>query len=318
MHSLVRNRLLSVTLSRGERSCESDGRHSRSPIGHRAGASDPTLRSALEHGPADVVPQPLVIKDEIADRRRELVALPLAFQSRGSPGLPFRHGSTCGSDRVGGGTKLVRGDVRDGPGLASRVRGMPCWPTQISGRTHRMATKRASLHHLDLATHPCASRLDSLTRPCVFRLSRFEEVEDVLGARCRPKSEEMVIGIGKTPASPEGDEARVSNLREDHGLQAGPLLHRDDRCPRRIGVWARSNRADGSRRAKDVVAVISPRVSVRAGCRRDRSGAPVRAEPASTPSAMCGARRDGPSRRRPAGGRPRPPGPSRRPAGGPP
>jgi hypothetical protein len=133
----------------------------RSSIGHRAGASDPTLRSALEHGPADVVPQPLVIKDEIADRRRELVALPLAFRSRGSPGLPFRHGSTCGSDPVGGGTKLVRGGVRDGPGLASRVRGMPCWPTQISGRTHRMATKRASLHHLDLATHPCASRLDS-------------------------------------------------------------------------------------------------------------------------------------------------------------
>jgi hypothetical protein len=147
--------------------------------------------------------------------------LPLAFQSRGSPGLPFRHGSTCGSDRVGGGTKLVRGDVRDGPGLASRVRGMPCWPTQISGRTHRTATKRASLHHLDLATHPCASRLDSLTRPCVFRLSRFEVVEDMLGARCRPKSEEMVIRIGKTPASADGDEARVSNLREDHGLQAG-------------------------------------------------------------------------------------------------
>jgi hypothetical protein len=30
-----------------------------------------------------------------------------------------------------------------------------------------------------------------------------------------------VIRIGKTPASADGDEARVSNLREDHGLQAG-------------------------------------------------------------------------------------------------
>jgi hypothetical protein len=30
----------------------------------------------------------------------------------------------------------VRGDVRDDPGLASSVRGMPCRPTQFSGRGH--------------------------------------------------------------------------------------------------------------------------------------------------------------------------------------
>ena len=56
------------------------------------------------------------------------------------------------------------------------------------------------------------------------------------------------------------------------------------------------------------------RVPVRAGCRHDRSGGPARAEPAGTPSAACGARPGGRSRRRPAAGRPRPPGRSRRPA----
>jgi hypothetical protein len=35
--------------------------------------------------------------------------------------------------------------------------------------------------------------LDCLTGSWVLRLSRLEEVKDVLRARCRPKSEELVI-----------------------------------------------------------------------------------------------------------------------------
>ena len=38
-------------------------------------------RSAVEHRPADVVAQPLVVEDELADRPRQLVALPLALAS---------------------------------------------------------------------------------------------------------------------------------------------------------------------------------------------------------------------------------------------
>ena len=52
-----------------------------------------------------------------------------------------------------------------------------------------MATRRASLHHLDLATHPGAGMLDRLTRARVLRLSRLEQVKDVLRARGSPKSE---------------------------------------------------------------------------------------------------------------------------------
>jgi hypothetical protein len=79
---------------------------------------------------------------------------------------------------IGGSTELVRGDVCDGPGLASSLRGMPCCPTQVSGRTQRMAARRASLGHLHLATHPGEGMLDRLTRSRVLRLSRLEEVKD--------------------------------------------------------------------------------------------------------------------------------------------
>ena len=173
--------------------------------------------SAVKHRPADVVPQPLIVKYELANRLRELVTLPLALESPSGLALAFRRGSTCGLDRVGGRTELVRGDVCDGPGLASSVRGMPCCPTQVSGRAHCMAARRASLGHLDLATHPGAGMLDRLTRPWIFRLSRLEEVKDVLRARCRPKSEEMVIRISEGPATADRHEARVPDLWEDHG-----------------------------------------------------------------------------------------------------
>src|SRR5881227_3355702 len=151
--------------------------------------------SAVEHRPADVVAQPLIIQDQLADRVRELVALPSALAPPGALTLAFRSGCTRRLDRVGRRSELVRGDVRDDRGLASSVRGMPCCPTQVSGRGHCMAGRRASLGHLDLATHPGAGMLDRLTRSWALRLNRLEEVKDVFRARCRPKSEELVIRI---------------------------------------------------------------------------------------------------------------------------
>src|SRR5450631_2073767 len=126
--------------------------------------------SAVKRRPADAVPQPLVVKYELANRLRELVTLPPALESRCALALAVRRASTCGLDRIGGRTEFVRGDVRDGPGLASSVRGMPCCPPQVSGRGHRMAGCRAGLGHLDLATHPGASMLDRLTWSWVLRL----------------------------------------------------------------------------------------------------------------------------------------------------
>src|SRR5262249_42482785 len=116
--------------------------------------------SAVEHRPADGVPQPLVVEYEFANRLRELVALPPALASPCLLALSFQRGRTCGLDRIGGRTEFVRGDVCDGRGLTGSVRGMPCCPTQVSGRRHRVTSRRTSLGHRDLATHPGADLLD--------------------------------------------------------------------------------------------------------------------------------------------------------------
>src|SRR5262249_44388393 len=167
--------------------------------------------------PADVVPQPLVVEYEFANRLRELVTLPPALQPPCALALALGRARTRGLDRIGGRAEFVRGDVRDGPGLASSVRGMPCRPTQVPGRGHGMAGRRARLGHRDLAAHPGAGLPDRLTRSQVLRLSRLEEVKDVLRARGRPKSEEPVIGIGKGPTAADRHKTRVCDLREDHG-----------------------------------------------------------------------------------------------------
>jgi hypothetical protein len=154
---------------------------------------------------------------ELANRLRELVTLPPALKSSCGLALTLRRGSTSGLDRIGSSTEFVCGDVRDGPGLARSVCGMPCCSTQVSGRAHCMAARRASLHHLDLPTRPSAGMLDRLTRSWVLRLRRLEKVKNVLCARRRPESEEMVIRIGEGPTAADRHEASVTDLREDHG-----------------------------------------------------------------------------------------------------
>src|SRR2546430_14004476 len=96
------------------------------------GSLEPRRRLAVEHRPADVVPQPLVVEYELADRLRELVALPPALESPCALALSFRRGGAGGLDRIGGGTELVRRDVCDDRRLAGGVRGMAWRPSQIS------------------------------------------------------------------------------------------------------------------------------------------------------------------------------------------
>src|SRR5512132_634732 len=69
------------------------------------------VRSAGEHRPADVIPRPLIIKHELADRRRQLITLPSALELPCGLALAVRRGGTCGPDRIGGSPEFVRGNV---------------------------------------------------------------------------------------------------------------------------------------------------------------------------------------------------------------
>jgi hypothetical protein len=115
-----------------------------------------------------------------------------------------------------------------------------------------MAARRASLHHRDLATHPGAGVLDRFAWSRILRLSRLEQVKDVLRARRRPKSQEMVIRISEGPAAADRHEARVPDLRKDHCWHSFCLV------PKEQGT---SGGADAS--AVDLASGIRARVVMR-------------------------------------------------------
>src|SRR6059036_1930913 len=84
--------------------------------------------SAVEHRPADVVSQPLIIQDQFADRVRELFSLPSTLEPPSVVTLAFRSGCTRRLDRVGRRSELVRSDVRYRRGLAGGIGGMAGGP----------------------------------------------------------------------------------------------------------------------------------------------------------------------------------------------
>ena len=164
----------------------------------------------------------LVVEDQLANRVRQLVPLPLALEAAGREVLAGRRGSADGLDRIGGRAEIVLGDVRDARGLTSGVCGVPCGAPQVAGRTHGVSARRAGLHHRDLAAYPGTGVVDRVARPRVVRLRRLEEVEDVLGARRGPQGQPLVVGIGERATAANGHQARVPGLRKDH-VAAQPL-----------------------------------------------------------------------------------------------
>src|SRR5215216_1304153 len=79
---------------------------------------DPTGRSAIEHEPAFIVAQALVVEDEFPDLTGKLSALPLALAATGRVALAvWRRRARC-PDRVRRCTQFVGGHMRHRPGLA--------------------------------------------------------------------------------------------------------------------------------------------------------------------------------------------------------
>ena len=169
-----------------------------------------------KYRPAHIIASSLIIKHQFANFIGELFALPAALEPAGPLALAFRRSRARGLDRVGCGAELVGGCVRDRRRLTGSIRGMARRSAQIPGRRHRMAGCRAGLRHRDLAARPGPSQLNGVTRPRVRRLSLLEEVQDVLRTGGCPQCEEMVMIIGQTPASSNGDQSGIARFRENH------------------------------------------------------------------------------------------------------
>jgi len=123
-----------------------------------------------------------------------------------------RTDSSRGSER----RSAVRGDVCEKRRLAGSVRGMACCPTQVSGRGHCMAARRASLGHRELVTHSGAG----CSSPGAVAGPQAEPSRTGRGRAPRtmrhPQGEELVIRIGEGPTAADRHETRVAVFLEDH------------------------------------------------------------------------------------------------------
>ncbi len=172
--------------------------------------------SAVEREPAQVVTQPLIVEHEIPDLPGELGTLPLALQTAGPHAVVFNRYRSRGPDRVGRGSEFVGRHMAHRRGLAGSVRGMPCCPTQVSGRGVCMASRRAGLSPRDLTPRPGTPEVDRPTWTVVLRPCLLEAVQNVLRAVSRPHREKTMIVVLEDPAATHGDEPRIPDLREDH------------------------------------------------------------------------------------------------------
>src|SRR6478752_469868 len=178
--------------------------------GFRGAASD------LEHEPAQLVAEPLVVEHELADPVGQATTLPRALPT--SDGFALGLGR-CGlrrPDRVRRGPELVGRHMAHRGGLGGGIRRVPCRPAQVARGGVRVAGGRARLAPRDLATGPRASEVDRPARTVVVRPLRLEEGQHVLRAVGRPQRGPTMVVVLERPAAAHGDEPRIADLGEDH------------------------------------------------------------------------------------------------------
>jgi len=117
-------------------------------------------QSAVERRPADVVSQPLIVQDELANRIGQLLALPLALEPASALGLALKGSCTYRLDRVSSSTEFVCGHMPDCSRLTGSVRSMPSGTMEIPSRRIGVAGGCARLPPGDLAAHPLPGQRD--------------------------------------------------------------------------------------------------------------------------------------------------------------
>jgi hypothetical protein len=205
-------------------------------------------QSAIEHKPAQVISQSLIVQHKLENRIRQLLALPLAFKPAGALGLTLQRSGSNRLDCVSCSAEFVRGHMRDSSRLAGRICSMTGCTLKISGCCIRVAGGVARLRHGDFATRPLPDQRNSLTWPRICRLHKFKKMQHMLCAGRSPQGEQLVIGIGERSAAPNRDETRVAIFGENHVVRL-PEMIRDH-----LKMSFRASARNPRRRSFDITA----------------------------------------------------------------
>ena len=150
--------------------------------------------SAIEHGPAHLIAQPLVVQHEFSDLAGKLCPLPLALQTTDLLLLSFGGRHACGPDRVSCCTQFMSRHVSYRHSLSGGKSRLLCGTRHLSGRRIREGG-RAGLSHRNLTPRPSTCQFDGAARPVVTGVRVLEEVQHMLGTIGCPEREAVMIGV---------------------------------------------------------------------------------------------------------------------------
>jgi hypothetical protein len=182
------------------------------------------FRSVVEDVPADGAPALLIIENEFTDSGREAHPLPLPLLG---PSLrSVLSGGECASrpDGVRRSAQVMSGDVSHRNRLARRQSSELRWIGHPARRGIRLESRSACVTHTHLTADPGSTDIDSVAGPAVTWLMILEQMQHVLGARESPVSQQSVVFLRQSAAATDGDQPRITLLREDRHSPS-PTIH---------------------------------------------------------------------------------------------
>jgi hypothetical protein len=173
--------------------------------------------------PADGAPTLLIIENEFTDCGREMLPLPLPFFG---PSLGSVGDDACAGrpDGVRGGAQLMGGDVRHRSRLARRQRSELRRIGRPTRRGIRAESRLPCIAHTHLTADPGSTGIDSVAGPAIIWLLIFEQMQYVLSAQQCPVGQQAVVFVRQGAPTTDGDQPRITLLREDRHTVI-PTIH---------------------------------------------------------------------------------------------
>jgi len=185
----------------------------------------------------------LIVENEFADSGSEVHPLPLPFLGPSLRSVVGWDACAGRPDGVRRSAQVMGGDVRHRSRLARRQCSELCRIGHPARRGVRLESRSACVTHTHLTADPGSTGIDSVAGPAVTRLMILEQMQHVLGAQEGPVSQESVVFIRQSAPATDGDQPRITLLREDRHTPSPTIHEATDHAPNpRFALGSASHR----------------------------------------------------------------------------
>ena len=144
-----------------------------------------------------------------------MLPLPFAFLGPSLRSVVGWNACTGRPDGVRRSAQVMGGNMSHGNRLPRRQGSELRRIGHAASRGIRLESRSVCVTHTHLTADPGSTDIDSVAGPAVTWLMILEQMQHVLGAQERPISQQSVVIVGQSAPTTDGDQPRVTLLRED-------------------------------------------------------------------------------------------------------